>query len=59
MVLQTNCYECKFLKKTGFFNNDTCFGGESNDAHVFIIGEMSHINDVGCKSFEKKMNDLG
>ena len=51
----TNCYECKFYKKTGFFDNKpTCFGADYEKVHLFSIGEISHINDVGCITFCKK-----
>jgi hypothetical protein len=40
---------------TGFFDNKmTCFGGDNDAAHVFIIGEITHICAVGCMSFIPK-----
>jgi hypothetical protein len=52
MTEKTDCYECRFFKMTGFFDNKaSCFGGTRDAAHVFIIGEISHINDVGCQTY--------
>ena len=53
--MKTNCYKCKFYKKTGFFDNkDSCFGGSGESAHVFIIGEVLFISDVGCQTFSER-----
>jgi len=55
MTDKTNCYKCRFFKMTGFFDNKmTCFGGDNDAAHVFIIGEITHICAVGCMSFIPK-----